>query len=108
MNNVEFISYSDEYNESILTVKIDGKEVRFGHHFNCWNPVTREWTDGNFNIFWHTGGGYRSNVVARGWQVDLNYIPHPYLKYANELKDILNNHVDIGKYFDEGARRISR
>ena len=53
---VEFVSYTGEYPNlcrGVLTLCIDGEEVRFGHDYG----VFESWkTDGNYDKFWVTGG----------------------------------------------------
>lgn len=100
-NHVEFISYTGEYPTrccGVLTLKIDGKEVQFGH-----NPSDNYEVDGNFDFFWSSGGccGYYNNYTdtffrKAEWEIDYNAIPDKYKKYADEIDRVFNNNVAWG------------
>ena len=102
-NHVEFISYTGKYPNlcrGILTLKIDGKEVSFGHDYaisNSWN------TDGNYNEFWVSGGttyftnGWNDAHVEDGeWIIYKEDLPEKYKKYYNEIKEVFNDNVPFG------------
>lgn len=59
MNNVQFISYNGKYpniEQGELTIRIDGKEYRFGHDYTRFNKKTKtfinEFYEPNFDEFW--------------------------------------------------------
>ena len=84
---VEFVSYTGKYPNlcrGVLTLCIDGEEVRFGHNYG----VFESWkTDGNYDEFWVTGGecgfynGWSDAYVNYGeWIVDEDELPAKYKK----------------------------
>ena len=100
---VEFVSYTGEYPNlcrGVLTLCIDGEEVRFGHNYG----VFESWkTDGNYDAFWVTGGecgfynGWSDEYVNhREWIVDEDELPAKYKKYINEIKEVFNANVPYG------------
>lgn len=61
---IEFVSYTGEYPclcMGVLTVKIDGKEYKFGHESESYNSKTCMYEDGNFDAFWKSGGSIRGD-----------------------------------------------
>lgn len=102
-NHVEFVSYTGEYPNlcrGVLTLKIDGEEVRFGHNYS----ITESWkTDGNYWEFWSSGGsayftgGYEEGFVEGGeWIIDKEDLPEQYRKYADEIGEVFNENVPWG------------
>ena len=100
---VEFVSYTGEYPNlcrGVLTLCIDGEEVRFGHDYG----VFESWkTDGNYDAFWVTGGecgfynGWSDEYVNYGeWIVDKDELPAKYKKYINEIEEVFNANVPYG------------
>lgn len=97
---VEFVSYTGSYPclcMGILTVKINGKEVKFGGDF------TKEGYKSYKNRFWESGGscgfsgGYSESYVNHGeWKINVNAIPEEYRKYASELDAIINANIPEG------------
>lgn len=87
--HVEFISYTGEYPclcSGILTLKIDGKKVRFGYG----TPNTP---------FWISGGGLSPNYVGAyqgEWKINVDRIPEEYHKYASEIDEVFNDNVPWG------------
>lgn len=100
---VEFISYTGEYPNlcsGVLTVRIDGKEVRFGHDYNKFESWK---TDGNYDAFWASGGetgfigDYEDDyVMSDEWLLILEILPNEYKDYADELIDMFNENVPYG------------
>ena len=85
-NNVEFVSYSGKYPclcMGILTLKIDGEEVKFGNKYSH--------KDVDYPTFWHSGGGIDSNYCAYSgeWKIDVEELPEQYRKYTTRLLMIL-------------------
>ena len=94
---VEFVSYTGECPNlcrGVLTLCIDGEEVRFGHNYG----VFQSWkTDGNYDAFWKTGGGCEFyNDWSGEWIVDKDELPAKYKKYINEIKEVFNANVPYG------------
>lgn len=100
---VEFVSYTGKYPNlcsGVLTLRIDGEEVRFGHDYY----VFESWkTDGNYEEFWATGGacgfynGWEDSYVDHGeWQMVENNLPAKYKKYSEELINVFNDNVHWG------------
>lgn len=96
--HVKFISYTGRYPNlcnGVLTLEIDGNECRFGHSFSNW----RNWkTDGNFNKFWHSGGGITSDysTYEGEWEIDVQELPEQFKQYAAEIDEVFNANVPYG------------
>lgn len=96
---VEFVSYTGEYPNlcrGVLTLRIDGEEVRFGHDYN----IFESWkTDGNYEEFWTTGGacGFCTNgedyIDHDEWQLIESNLPEKYEPYSEELINVFNENV---------------
>ena len=100
---VEFVSYTGEYPHlcgGVLTLRIDGEEVRFGHDYG----VCKSWrTDGNYDAFWVTGGecgfynDWSDEYVNYGeWIVNEDELPVKYKKYINKIEEVFNANVPYG------------
>ena len=97
---VEFVSYTGKYPNlcrGVLTLCIDGEEVRFGHdYFESWK------TDGNYDEFWATGGtcGFYADgedyVDHDEWQLVKSNLPEKYKLYGEELINVFNENVRWG------------
>lgn len=92
-NNIEFISYTGKYPclcMGILTLKIDGKTVKFGNKYTD-NTV-------NYPSFWRSGGGLNKDYIPYSgeWEIDVNELPDKYKKYAIEIDAIFNSNVPYG------------
>lgn len=99
-SHVEFISYTGRFPNlcrGVLTLKIDGEEVSFGHD-GKFNFSTRKYNDTNFDDFWSSGGGITSgyNTYKGEWEVDVNDLPEQYRKYAAEIDEVFNCNVPYG------------
>ena len=84
---VEFVSYTGAYPNLCsgeLTLRIDGKLVRFGIDKNP--------------IFWYSGGGITRNWEAYkgAWLIDLDMLPEEYHKYAEEIIYVINTNIPYG------------
>ena len=99
---VEFISYTGNYPNlcsGVLTLNINGEEVRFGHdylkgHYN---------SDGNYDSFWASGGecgftnGWSDSYVDDGrWKIYKDDLPEKYQQYAEEIDEVFNDNVPYG------------
>lgn len=99
---VEFVSYTGKYPNlcsGVLTLRIDGEEVRFGHDYY----VLESWkTDGNYDEFWATGGacGFYADgedyVNHDEWQLVKSNLPEKYKPYGEELINVFNDNVHWG------------
>ena len=92
-SNVEFVSYSGKYPclcMGVLTLKIDGEEVKFGNKYSHKNV--------DYPTFWHSGGGIDNNYCAYSgeWEIDVEELPEQYRKYATEIDDVFNENVEYG------------
>ena len=93
---VEFCSYTGKWPNLcsvVLTVKIDGEEVSFGSIYK----------DAQYEGFWSSGGscfftnGYQNEHVTKGpWVIHKDLLPEKYVKYADELISVMNEHVRYG------------
>lgn len=91
--HVEFVSYTGRYPNlcsGLLTLRIDGKEVKFG------NKYIHDGVD--YPKFWHSGGGLDRNYCAYSneWEIDVQGLPEEYRKYATEINDVFNTNVPYG------------
>lgn len=95
---MKFISYTGEYPNlcnGVLTVEIDGKEVKFGHDY-C-QP-----DDNNYEKFWTSGGSvsfdedYNEEVETNAWELDISELDEKFWDIANDLIDIFNENVKYG------------
>ena len=101
--HVEFISYTGEWPNlcsGVLTLKIDGEQVRFGHDYHILDSYK---TDGNYHSFWSSGGCVRfsndwsdCSVDTGEWIIDESDLPEQYRKYAEEISEEFNSNVRWG------------
>ena len=99
---VKFVSYTGKYPNlcsGVLTLCINGEEVRFGHDY----MVFESWkTDGNYDAFWVTGGacGFYNNwddYIDHGeWQIFEDDLPEEYRKYSEDIINVFNENVPWG------------
>ena len=83
---VKFISYDGTYPNlcsGTLIVEINGKEVNLG---SCLSSGGCVWFDSDWGE--HVGGGE--------WTIDTYDFPEEYLKYIDEITDVVNDNVDWG------------
>lgn len=110
-NNVKFISYTGEYPNlcrGILTLEIDGEEVRFGHDYSScihsWehDPEGKLIADGNYDSFWESGGCAEFDSDGMGytncgdWLISESDMPEKYRKYIREIDSLFNGNVRHG------------
>lgn len=98
---VEFVSYTGEYPNlcsGVLTLNIDGTEVKFGWDYQRPKECTNYYTP-----FWHSGGDWgfyndwsESYVSHHEWIVDKDELPAKYKKYINEIAEVFNANVPHG------------
>ena len=99
--NVEFVSYTGSYPNlcsGVLTLKIDKKEVKFGHESKDFDWKTGKYKDDNYSSFWNSGGGLDNDYCAfQGeWLIDVSKLPEQYRKYARQIDEIFNEFVPFG------------
>ena len=93
--NVEFVSYTGKWPNlcsGILTLRIYGKEHRFGYGSGMHEP------------FWSSGGscsfpnGYGGNpyVSERPWIIDAERLADAFKPLAPEIDEVFNNNVLFG------------
>lgn len=102
-DHVQFISYTGEYPNlcsGVLTLKIDGELVRFGHDYRVFESYK---TDGNYDSFWVTGGRtYFSNdwsesyIETDEWVVYEEDLPEKFRKYVHEIEAVINENIPYG------------
>lgn len=99
--NIEFVSYTGSYPNlcrGVLTLKIDGEEVKFGHESKDFDWKNNKYKDNNYSSFWRSGGGLDSEYCAyqSEWLIDVSELPEQYRKYAREINEIFNESVPFG------------
>lgn len=103
---VKFISYTGKYPnlcKGVLTVEIDGKEIKFGHNSEQYEYKTNSYLDEdknnpNYEAFWVSGGTIKTkkyNMYATEGSWLLNDNPSTYEKYPQYIKDILSYLITI-------------
>lgn len=101
MANIKFISYTGKYPNlcsGVLTLEIDGVEVRFGHNYDNFDTLE----DGNYEKFWMSGGSasfdedYNGVVETDAWELDIDSLDERFWDIADELIDVFNENVDFG------------
>lgn len=114
-NRVEFISYDGKWPclcSGVLTLKIDGEIVKFGHHtmMGHWNKKTNNWfykdenpDKPNYERFWSSGGscGFESGwtneyVHTAEWKIDVEELPEKFVELASEIDEVFNENVTWG------------
>ena len=98
MKHVEYISYTGTYPNlcgGILTLKIDGKILKFGYSYLDSKPI--------LPAFWRSGGScgfsddYSIACVHEGrWLINPRDLPAQYQKYADEILEVFNDNVPHG------------
>lgn len=102
MKNIKFISYDGKFPclcMGVLTVQIDGKIYKFGHHSEDFDCSTYKYNDQNFDSFWRSGGrieGDWGNLSSRQgeWELCVDCL------YPEEIDNIL---LDLIKIFNENV-----
>ena len=100
---IEFVSYTGKYPNlcrGVLTLRIDGEEVRFGHDYS----VFESWkTDGNYDDFWSSNGScgftndFKDSYIYDGeWEISIDELPEKYQKYVDEIAEVFNDNVPRG------------
>lgn len=96
MKNVEFVSYTGKWPNlcrGILTLNINGKEVKFGKDYN----TNEEYLD----KFWCSGGncGFSNGKPycnSGEWLINEPYLPEEYREYADEIAKVMNDNIKHG------------
>lgn len=104
-NHVRFISYTGEYPclcDGVLTLEIDGEEVKFGHVAGSYDWETEKYKDDNYDRFWNSGGCIQSDrdgmlySEQAEWEIDVDDLPEQYRKYAAEIDREMNSNMPYG------------
>lgn len=99
-SHVEFMSYTGSYPNlcsGILTVKIDGKIVKFGHDLSKYDCDTGKYKDNNEDKFWHSGGRCgRHGIEKDEWEIHEDEVQEKYRKYIVELDYVINSNIPFG------------
>lgn len=105
---IEFVSYTGKYPNlcrGVLTVKINGKEYKFGHnysnhHYNetkdAFEFTDEDPSNPNYESFWLSGGGcsWRDGCIFYGsWELDELELPEKFKCIGQELIDVFNENV---------------
>ena len=109
MNNIKFVSYTGVFPNlcrGVLTLIIDGKEVKFGHEIEdfIFNENTKkfECKNNNFDRFWESGGeasidsDNNSYCYSGEWIINKEELPEQYRKYSEKITEIFNKYVPHG------------
>lgn len=99
--HVQLVSYTGCYPclcSGVLTLLIDGEEVKFGHDSFNYDYATHKYNDGNYDKFWESGGHLDRDYIAHKgeWEIDITEIPEQYRKYATEIDIVFNCNVPYG------------
>jgi len=101
---IEFISYTGKWPNlcsGVLTLRIDGKEVSFGHEPGSYDVVNACFKDNNYAKFWRSGGGvynrgnYNFEVEEGEWEYN-GCLPEEYEPYAEQFMTVMNKNVECG------------
>ena len=112
MSRVEFVSYTGTYPNhcrGVLTVKINGEIVKFGHNYSNvdfnddGNLIFKDEIDcPNQEPVWHSGGScgfdsqWNSFVDYGEWEMDTEELDEKYWDFADELIEVFNANVAEG------------
>lgn len=102
-SHVEFVSYTGDWPNAcrgVLTLKIDGKEYKFGHKMKSYSLIEGEYKDDNYDSFWESGGHVTlkngGEVYTNEWIINIDCIPEEFRKYAVEIDYVFNTNVRWG------------
>ena len=114
-SRVEFVNYDGAWPNlcrGVLTLKIDGKIVKFGHHCmnTHWHEDIQQWVHEdedpnkpNYESFWSSGGSvwisddYSESHVEDGeWEIDVDELPEKFWELADELDRVINENIPHG------------
>lgn len=103
MTRVEFISYTGKQPRlcrGVLTLKIDGNIVKFGHESNSYIFSENRYNDDNYDLFWHSGGncGFKDNysksyINKAPWYINIKELPKQYQNLIDEIREEINNNM---------------
>lgn len=99
--HVEFVNYTGSFPNlcrGVLTLKIDGEIVKFGHDYKDYCLKTSKFNDSNYDSFWQSGGWIDEEYRTRSgeWEIYLNKLPEQYRQYAREIDVVFNSCVRHG------------
>ena len=113
---IEFVSYNGKWPNlcrGVLIVKINGKEVKFGHNSEQYRHATRSYLDEdennpNYDEFWRSGGwiekdkDYNMEAIKKEWELKDEYElnDNKYSEWIEkllpELIKVFNENVEYG------------
>lgn len=106
MSRVEFVSYTGKWPclcHGVLTLKIDGNTILFGHEPNSYIYSENRYNDNNYNSFWHSGGNcgftnnYSNSYINRApWDINAKELPEQYRELADEIEKEINANMTWG------------
>ena len=99
---VKFISYDGEFPNlcsGVLTLEIDGKEYKFGHHYfgTDEDPDKPDFID-----FWSSGGSvsfsddWDASIWEGEWEIDVDRLPEQFWDVADEIDKVINENIPWG------------
>ena len=97
MKHVEFVSYTGKFPNlcrGVLTLKIDGELVTFGHAWKKGKPM--------YKPFWSSGGNvsfdknWNASVSSGRWNICEADLPEQFKKYSEEIDYVFNGNVKYG------------
>ena len=98
---VEFVSYTGKYPNlcsGVLTLNIDGSEVKFG-----WDYQRPEECANYYTPFWRSGGSWgfyndcsESYTEIDEWVVYEEDLPEKFRKYVHEIEIVINENIPHG------------
>ena len=93
IKHVEFVDYNGKWPHlctGTLTLKIDGKFVKFG-------------TQEKYGKFWRSSGecGFNNDytehyIIENEWVINVDDLPDEYKKYAEEIDIVFNANIPYG------------
>lgn len=90
--HVEFVSYDGKWPNlchGLLTLKIDGKKVKFGSKY--------AYKDADYEKFWSSGGNCSIKCIEKDeWIINVQELPEEFRAYAAEIDSVFNENVQFG------------
>lgn len=101
---IEFVSYTGRFPNlcsGIFTVKINGKEVSFGHDNRNYDRNTYTYNDSNYDEFWVSGGECGEDLeydcTEAPWRLSVSsHYPEEIANLLPELLECFNENVPYG------------
>lgn len=94
---VEFVSYDGKWPNlcsGVLTLKINGKEEKFGFSFKGEQMHPKFWSSGGSCGFFNN---YSDSYVNQApWEFTQNDLPEQFQEYFEEISEVFNENVPFG------------